>query len=446
MAHRVGHGAATADAGNVIAASPVRGGPATGSTGGREAAPPWPPSHVDPMGRTTHVSFSRMDNVPDAAPGGGLHGVPTRPRGRASDGSDGAGATQGGPTMTRDADRVQAFTERFAADQAATMHAATVVVGDQLGLYRALHEGGAQTADELAAATGCQSRLIREWLGAQVASGYCEHAGGRYWLTPEQAACLADPTSPTFVAGGALVVSSTHKDTERVTQAFRTDGGIGWDEHHSDLFLGTRRFFEPVYRANLVDRWIPALDGIAARLDAGGRVADVGCGHGAALILLAQAFPAATFAGFDAHEGSIVAARKDAAEAGVSDRVTFEVAGAHDFGGTDYDLVCVFNALHEWGDPVRAARHIRDVLAPDGSWMFTEPRTDDELVESVRARTFYSVSTFVCTPSALSQSGGEALGAQAGEAELRRVVTAGGFTRLRRAAETPSFMVLEARP
>jgi SAM-dependent methyltransferase len=348
--------------------------------------------------------------------------------------------------MALDTDKVQAFMERFAADQAATMHAATVVVGDQLGLYRALHEGGAQTAEELAGGTGCQPRLVREWLGAQVASGYCEHDDGRYWLTPEQAACLADPTSPTFVAGGALVVSSTHKDTERVERAFRTDGGIGWDEHHTDLFTGTRRFFEPVYRVNLVPSWIPALEGVEAKLATGATVADVGCGHGAALIMLAQAYPSSTFAGFDYHEASILAARKEAAEAGVSDRVTFEVAGAQDFGGTDYDLVCVFNALHEWGDPVRAARHIRDSLAPDGTWMFTEPGTDDELVESVRARTFYSVSTFVCTPSALSQPGDEALGAQAGEAELRRVVTAGGFTRFRRAAETPSFMVLEARP
>lgn len=348
--------------------------------------------------------------------------------------------------MALDQDKLQAFMERFAADQAATMHAATVVAGDQLGLYWALAEGGAQTVDELATTTGCQPRLVREWLSAQVASGYCEHVDGRYWLTAEQAACLADSSSPTFLAGGALAASSIHKDTECVLQAFTADGGVGWGEHHTDLFAGTRRFFEPVYRANLVSNWIQALDGVHDKLVAGARVTDVGCGHGAALILLAQAYPHSTFTGFDYHAGSIEAARKAAAEAGVSDRVTFEVAAADEFPGDGYDLVCVFNALHEWGDPVRAARHIREALAPGGTWMFTEPLTDDELVESVRARTFYSVSTFVCTPSALSQGGTEALGAQAGEAELRRVVEGAGFTRFRRAAETPAFMVLEARP
>ena len=350
--------------------------------------------------------------------------------------------------MALEKDKLQAFMERYSTDQAATMHAATVVVGDQLGLYRALAEGGPQTADDLAAATGCQPRLLREWLNAQVASAYCEYdrEHRRYWLTAEQAACLADPSSSTFVAGGALVANSVHKDTGRLQQALTTNGAIGWEEHNPDLFVGTERFFGPVYRANLVSSWIPALDGVEHKLVSGARVADIGCGHGASLLLLAEAYPASTFVGFDYHGGSIDAARKAAEEAGFSDRVTFEVAGADEFGGEEYDLVCVFNALHEWGDPVRAARHIRDALAPHGTWMFTEPRTDDELVESVRARTFYSVSTFVCTPSALSQGREDALGAQAGEAKLRRVIEDAGFTRFRRATETPNFMILEARP
>jgi 2-polyprenyl-3-methyl-5-hydroxy-6-metoxy-1,4-benzoquinol methylase len=350
--------------------------------------------------------------------------------------------------MKLDEDALQAFMERWAADQAAAMHAATVVLGDQLGLYRALAEGGPLSADELAAATRCQPRLVREWLNAQVASAYCEHdpAGEHYWLTPEQAACLADGDSNTFVAGGALVTNSLHKDTERVQQAFADRGGIGWDEHHPHLFSGTERFFLPVYRANLIHRWIPALDGIEERLASGARVADVGCGHGAPLLLLAEAYPASTFVGFDYHAGSIDEARSIADGAGVSDRVTFEVAGADDFPGNDFDLICVFNALHEWGDPVGSARHIREALAPDGTWMFTEPLADQHPVESVRARTFFSASTFVCTPSALSQGADGALGAQAGQNALGQVVEDAGFGRFRCATQTPTFMVLEARP
>jgi SAM-dependent methyltransferase len=349
---------------------------------------------------------------------------------------------------TVDPEALEAFMGRYAADQAAVVHLATVVVGEQLGLYRALAEGGPQTSDELAAATGCHPRLVREWLNAQVASDYCrfDPGEGRYYLTPEQAVCLADPSTPTYVAGGAMVTSSNHKDTDRVVAAFRGDGGIGWDEHHHHLFEGTEKFFGPVYRANLVPNWIPALDGVVDKLEAGARVVDVGCGHGASVRLMAEAFPNSAFLGVDYHEGSIRSARTAAAELGLADRVRFEVAGADSFDASDVDLVCVFNALHEWGDPVGAARHIRESLAPDGTWMFTEPCTDPELVPSVRARTFYSVSTFVCTPSALSQAGGEALGAQAGETELRRVVAEAGFTRFRRATESPNFMVLEARP
>jgi ubiquinone/menaquinone biosynthesis C-methylase UbiE len=349
---------------------------------------------------------------------------------------------------TTSQDRLKAFLERWAADQAATLHSATVVIGDQLGLYRALADEGPLSADQLAAATGCNRRLVREWLNAQVASAYCEHdpAAGTYWLTPEQVMCLADVDSPTFVAGGAMVSNANHCDVERVCRAFQGDGSIGWHEHHHHLFDGTLRFFEPVYRTHLVDNWIPALDGMVGKLDAGAQVADIGCGQGACLILMAKAYPNSTFVGFDCHEESIRTARRHAEAAGVSDRVRFEAAGAHDFEGNDYDLVCVFNALHEWGDPIGAARHIRRALAADGTWMFTEPMADEAPQVSVRARTFYSVSTVVCTPSALSQEGGESLGAQAGQAELRRVVESAGFSHFRRAVETPTFMVLEARP
>ncbi|QBI20812.1 class I SAM-dependent methyltransferase [Egibacter rhizosphaerae] len=353
------------------------------------------------------------------------------------------------PAPDIDPDRLQAFLERFAADQAASLHAATVLIGDRLGLYRSLADGGPQTAEALADATECDPRLVREWLGAQVASGYAAHdpTQGTYWLTAEQAACLADPSSPTFVAGAGLVINSAHKDTEVVEAAFTGRGGVGWDGHHAHLFEGTRRFFEPVYRGNLLDSWIPALDGVADKLAAGARVADVGCGHGAALRLLADAYPASTFVGYDSHAGSIEAARAAAADAGVADRLAFEVAGADDFDGDGFDLVCVFNALHELGEPVGAARRIRESLAPDGTWMFTEPIAHEHPIEHVRDRTFYSVSTMVCTPSAIAQGAGEAaLGAQAGEPALRRVVAEAGFTRLRRATETPSFMVLEARP
>ncbi|WP_207782247.1 class I SAM-dependent methyltransferase [Phytoactinopolyspora limicola] len=328
------------------------------------------------------------------------------------------------------------------------MHAATVVVGDRLGLFAQLAAIGPCSADELATATGCHPRLIREWLSAQVASAYCEYdaQSDTFWLTPEQATCLADATSPTYLPGGAIAANANHQDVDRVVRAFSGNGGIDWQEHHPHLFLGTERFFGPVYRGNLLQHWIPALEGVHNKLVTGGRVADLGCGDGVALILMAQAYPASTFAGFDSHAGSIEAAREAAAKAGVSDKVTFEVGDASGFDGADYDLICVFNALHEWGDPLGAARRIRGALAADGTWMFTEPRTDEELTESVRARTFFSVSTFVCTPSALSQGADDALGAQAGEPRLRQVTEQAGFTRFRRATQTPSFMVLEARP
>ncbi len=352
--------------------------------------------------------------------------------------------------MAIDQAKLEEFVGRFAADLGATLHAATVVLGDKLGLYRALAAGGPQTPTEVAERAGCEERYVREWLNAQAASGYCQYdpATRRYHLDEVQAACLADDNSPTFLAGGMLVASSVHKDEERVREAFESGAGVGWHEHHHDLFHGTDRFFRPGYVANLVTSWIPALDGVDAKLRAGARVADLGCGYGSSTILMAQEYRASIFAGSDYHAASIEAARKAAAEACVADRVSFEVASAQDFGGGGYDLVCIFDALHDMGDPLGAARHISERLAPDGTWLLVEPNAGDGVEDNLNpvGRIFYSASTFLCVPNARSQDGGWALGAQAGEAALRAVATEAGFTRFRRAAETPFNIVLEARP
>lgn len=344
------------------------------------------------------------------------------------------------------------FVHKFAIDLGAVAHAATIVVGDKLGLYKALAEQGPSTAADLAKATGCDERYLQEWLSAQAASEYAHYdpATGRFHLDEVQAACLADESSPAFLAGGMSVVSSMHKDEPTVLEAFRTGAGVGWHEHHDDLFVGTERFFRPGYVANLVPGWIPALDGVEAKLRAGATVADIGCGHGASTILLAEAYPKSTFVGSDYHAPSIDQARKRAAEAGVADRVGFEVAAADGFSAVDggYDLVCIFDALHDMGDPVGAARHIRERLAPDGTFMLVEPNAGDSVEDNINpvGRIFYSASTFVCTPNSRSQAVGACLGAQAGEARLRAVAEAAGFTRFRRATDTPFNMVLEVRP
>lgn len=345
---------------------------------------------------------------------------------------------------------LEAFVGRFATDLGAVLHAATVVVGDKLGLYRALADHGPATPAELAKATGCDERYLREWLSAQAASDYAKYdpATGRFHLDPAQATCLADPAHPAFVVGGMSVATSVHKDEEMVRSAFTTGHGVGWHEHHNDLFTGTERFFRPGYVANLVSSWIPALDGVEAKLQAGASVADVGCGHGASSLLLAEAYPNSTIVGFDYHEPSIDVARKRAAEAGLSDRVRFEVASASDFPGTGYDLVCIFDALHDMGDPVAAATHIRSALGEDGTWLLVEPSAGDQLEDNLHlvGRIFYSASTMICTPASRSQVGAACLGAQAGDARLREVAEAAGFSRFRRAAETPFNAVLEVRP
>jgi 2-polyprenyl-3-methyl-5-hydroxy-6-metoxy-1,4-benzoquinol methylase len=347
-------------------------------------------------------------------------------------------------------DRLNALLGQAVGEFGATANAALIVIGDRLGLYRELAAGGPLTSPELARATGNAERYVREWLNAQAASGYVDYddASGRYAMSPEQALMFADPESPAFVGGAFQIALGAAEAREHIADAFATGNGFGWHEHHDDVFDGCRRFFEPGYRANIVQSWIPALDGVHERLQAGGRVADIGCGQGASSIIIGKAYPRATVDGSDLHDGSIDEARRLAAEAGVGDRVSFSVAAADALAAGGYDLVTCFDCLHDMGDPVSVARHVRAALAPDGVWMIVEPRAGDSVPENLNpvGRAYYAFSTLLCTPSSLSQEGGLALGAQAGEARLREVLESAGFTRVRRAAETPFNLVLEARP
>ena len=349
--------------------------------------------------------------------------------------------------------RLEEFMHRFVGDLGAAMSAALVVIGDRLGLYRAMGDGEHVTAETLARRTRTDARYVREWLSNQAAGGYVSYDSERdmFFLTPEQSLALAQDGSPVFIPGAFQSASAMVKATDKVTSAFEHGHGVGWHEHDHDLYCGTERFFGPGYTANLVSSWIPALDGVQAKLEAGARVADVGCGHGASTILMARAFPRSQFAGFDYHAPSIAHAQLAAQQAGVADRVTFEVASAkeyaHDRAG-GYALVTMFDCLHDMGDPVGAATHVLETLAPDGTWMLVEPNAGDRLQDNLTAvgRVFHAASTLVCTPASRAQEVGLALGAQAGERRLREVLTAGGFTRLRRATETPFNLVLEARP
>jgi SAM-dependent methyltransferase len=346
--------------------------------------------------------------------------------------------------------RLDEFMGRFVGDLGAALSAALVVIGDRLGLYRAMADGGAVTAAELAARTDTDERYVREWLSNQAAGGYISYdpAGGEFFLSPEQSLALAQEGSPAFVPGAFQLATALIKDEEKIERAFVGRHGVGWHEHHDDLFSGTERFFRPGYAANLVSSWIPALDGVRQKLEDGARVADVGCGHGASTILMAEAFPRSEFVGFDYHEASIAHARAAASRAGLDGRARFEVAAAKEYPGDGYDLVCMFDCLHDMGDPVGAAAHVLRSLAVDGVWLIVEPYAGDRLEDNLNpvGRVFYGASTLVCTPASRDQDVGLALGAQAGEARLREVVTAGGFTRFRRATETPFNLVLEARP
>jgi len=353
-------------------------------------------------------------------------------------------------TQTIDESKLNEFMGRFVGDLGAALSAALVVIGDRLGLYRALGDGEPVTAEELAKRTDTDPRYVREWLSNQAAGGYVTyHPGdGRFSLSPEQAFALAQEGSPAFVPGAFQLATALIKDEPKITDAFKTGAGVGWHEHNHDLFAGTERFFRPGYGANLVSSWIPALEGVHAKLEAGGLVADVGCGHGASTLIMAEAFPCSRFIGFDYHDQSIAHARGAAEAAGVADRVGFEVSTAKQFPGSGYDLICMFDCLHDMGDPVGAAAHVYEALRPDGTWMIVEPYACDRLEDNLNpvGRVYYGASTLVCTPASRDQEVGLALGAQAGEARLREVVAEGGFTRFRRAAETPFNIVLEAKP
>ncbi len=356
------------------------------------------------------------------------------------------------PADTIDQAKLDEFMGRFVGDLGAAMSAALVVIGDRLGLYRALADGGPMTPEQLSERTGTDARYVREWLSNQAAGGYVTYdpEAEVFSLTPEQSLALAQEGSPAFVPGAFQLATSLVKDEEKIAKAFQSGDGVGWHEHHHDLFTGTERFFRPGYAANLISSWIPALDGVQAKLDSGGLVADVGCGHGASTILMAEAFPRSEFVGFDYHEASIAHARRAASEAGLDGRVSFEVAAAKEYPARPphgYDLVTMFDCLHDMGDPVGAAAHVLGTLAPEGTWMIVEPFAGDRLQDNLNpvGRVFYGASTLVCTPASRDQEVGLALGAQAGEGRLREVVTAGGFTRFRRATETPFNLVLEAR-
>jgi SAM-dependent methyltransferase len=346
--------------------------------------------------------------------------------------------------------KLDEFLGRFVGDLGAALSAALVVMGDRLGLYRAMADGEPVSAHTLGARTGTDPRYVREWLSNQAAGGYVSYDpdADAFFLSPEQSLALAQEESPAFVPGAFQVATAAIKDEEKIERAFVAGVGVGWHQHHHDLYQGTERFFRPGYAANLVSAWIPALDGVQDKLAAGARVADVGCGHGASTILMAEAYPRSEFVGFDYHDASIEHARRAAARAGVGDRVRFEVAPAKEYPGEGYDLVCMFDCLHDMGDPAGAAAHVLRTLRPDGTWLIVEPFAGDRLEENLNpvGRIYYGASTLVCTPASRDQEVGLALGAQAGEARLRDVVSAGGFTRFRRATETPFNLVLEAKP
>ncbi|HMI51185.1 MAG TPA: class I SAM-dependent methyltransferase [Candidatus Saccharimonadales bacterium] len=353
------------------------------------------------------------------------------------------------PASALDMNKLNAFIGQFVTDLGAAVHTGLVVIGEKLGLYKAL-AGGPMTPAELAVKTQTDERYVREWMAAQAAGGYItyDQETRKFSLTREQAFALANEESPAYLPGAFELALGSLAAVPRITESFRTGAGMGWHEHADGVFHGCEKFFRPGYAANLVSSWIPSLHDVQQKLEAGARVADIGCGKGASTILMAKAFPKSTFFGFDYHDQSIAAAAESAKGNGIADRVTFDVAKAKEFPGKGYDLVAVFDCLHDMGDPVGAAAHVRQSLAKDGTWMIVEPFANDQLKDNLNpvGRVYYSFSTLLCTPCSRSQEVGLCLGAQAGEARIREVVTSAGFSRFRRAAETPFNVVYEARP
>jgi len=352
--------------------------------------------------------------------------------------------------MNIDENRLHELLGKFVGDLGATLNAGSIVIGEKLGLYKAMSTPYERvTANELAERTGTNARYIREWLNANAAGGYVQYDADAdaFYLTDEQSFIMTDENSPVHAPGAFVLAAAALKAVPKMVERFKSGDGLGWHEHDSDLFCGTELFFRPGYNAHLIKEWIPALDGVEAKLNSGAKVADVGCGFGASTIIMAKAFPNSEFVGFDYHEASIETAREKTAAAGVGDRVKFEVAASKDFPGSGYDLIAFFDCLHDMGDPVGAAKHVKDALKDDGTWMIVEPFANDRAEDNHNpvGRVYYSASTLICTPASRSQEVGLGLGAQAGEGRLRNVAEQGGFSRFRRAAETPFNLILEAR-
>lgn len=351
--------------------------------------------------------------------------------------------------MELNEDKLHALLGKVVTEMGAAANGPLITIGDKLGLFTTLSESGHLSSSELATKTNTAERYVREWLSAQAASGYVEYHANtqKFSMTPEQTMVFGNRKSPVFMTGAFYAISSVYHDEPKIEKAFKTGEGVSWGDHNSCLFCGTEKFFSPSYEGNLISNWLPSLEGVVEKLEKGAKVADVGCGHAASTIIMAKAFPNSTFIGYDFHDKSIEQAKDRARKAGISN-ISFEVATAKDFPGKEYDLITFFDCLHDMGDPVGACTHAKTVLKSDGTCMIVEPFAKDSLEENMNpvGRAFYAFSTMLCTPCSLNQEVGLALGAQAGEKKLKEVITKGGFSRYKRATETPFNLILEARP